>query len=181
MNLIFIYGPPAAGKLTIATELASVTGYTLFHNHLSLNLGREIFPDFDGKLFDLVHEIRLNVFSASAKYDRNLIFTNVYSGDDIDKKFVQRVVEAVEQYNGTVRFVQLVAPIDTLVSRVDTESRRRHMKIIDESTLKNSISRYNINTSVPYDNVLKLDTSILQPADSVQKIVDAFELTSRAT
>ena len=57
MNLIFIYGPPATGKLTIATELAALTGYTLFHNHPSLNLAREIFPDFDDKLLDLVHEI----------------------------------------------------------------------------------------------------------------------------
>ena len=49
--------PPATGKLTIATELAVLTGYTLFHNHLSLNLAREIFPDFDDKPLDLVHEI----------------------------------------------------------------------------------------------------------------------------
>jgi shikimate kinase len=178
MNLIFIYGPPATGKLTIATELAELTGYTLFHNHLSLNLAREIFPDFDDKLFNLVHEIRLDVFSASAKYDRNLIFTNVYSGDDDDKHFVRRVVESVEQHNGNVRFVQLTAPLEVLLSRVDSESRKHHKKITDGDKLKVSLSRYDMNVGVAYDNILTLDTSVLQPADSARKIVETFKLAT---
>jgi len=176
MNLIFIYGPPATGKLTIATELAALTGYTLFHNHLSLNLAREIFPEFDDKLFDLVHEIRLNVFSAAAKYDRNLIFTNVYSGDEDDKNFVQRVVESVERHKGNIRFVQLTAPLDILVSRVDSESRKRHKKITNGGTLKESLSRYDMNASVSYNGILTLDTSLLQPTESAQKIIETFKL-----
>ena len=31
-KLIFIYGPPADGKLTTARELEKVTGYKLVHN-----------------------------------------------------------------------------------------------------------------------------------------------------
>jgi len=34
MNLVFLYGPPAAGKYTIGRELASLTGLALFHNIL---------------------------------------------------------------------------------------------------------------------------------------------------
>ena len=43
MNLIFIYGPPAAGKLTVATEIAALTGYKVFHNHLSIDCIEPIF------------------------------------------------------------------------------------------------------------------------------------------
>jgi tRNA uridine 5-carbamoylmethylation protein Kti12 len=32
MKLIFLYGPPAVGKLTVAQELVTLTGYKLFHN-----------------------------------------------------------------------------------------------------------------------------------------------------
>ena len=38
MRLIFIYGLPAVGKLTVAKELAAKTGYKLFHNHLVVDL-----------------------------------------------------------------------------------------------------------------------------------------------
>lgn len=31
MKLIFLYGPVAAGKLTVARELAGITGFPLFH------------------------------------------------------------------------------------------------------------------------------------------------------
>ena len=37
MKLIFIYGAPAAGKLTVANEIARQTGFKVFHNHLSID------------------------------------------------------------------------------------------------------------------------------------------------
>lgn len=38
MKLVFIYGMPAAGKLTVAKELAGLSGYKLFHNHQVVDL-----------------------------------------------------------------------------------------------------------------------------------------------
>ena len=36
MKLLFIHGSPAVGKLTVANEIAKLTGFKVFHNHLSL-------------------------------------------------------------------------------------------------------------------------------------------------
>jgi cytidylate kinase len=44
MNLILLYGPPAVGKLTIAKEIARLTGFKVFHNQLTVNLAAAIFP-----------------------------------------------------------------------------------------------------------------------------------------
>ncbi len=76
MRLVFLYGPPAAGKLTLGSELAAFTGYRLFHNHLTVNLAREIF-DFGSEPFQrLVDQLRLRVFAAAAQSDLpGLIFT----------------------------------------------------------------------------------------------------------
>lgn len=41
-------GPPAVGKMTVGQELSKLTGLTLFHNHMSLELGIQIF-DFGTK------------------------------------------------------------------------------------------------------------------------------------
>jgi hypothetical protein len=43
MRLVFIYGIPATGKLTVAQELAKRTGYSLFHNHLVVDLLLSLF------------------------------------------------------------------------------------------------------------------------------------------
>jgi len=36
--LLVLYGPAASGKYTIAKELAAITGWSLFHNHLTVDL-----------------------------------------------------------------------------------------------------------------------------------------------
>src|SRR3712207_8263459 len=33
-HLLFLHGPPAVGKLTVARRVAELTGWRLFHNHL---------------------------------------------------------------------------------------------------------------------------------------------------
>ncbi len=43
MDLVYLYGPPAVGKLTIATELARRTGFKVFHNHLSIDCVKPVF------------------------------------------------------------------------------------------------------------------------------------------
>jgi replication-associated recombination protein RarA len=36
-ELIFLYGPPAVGKLTFATALAERLGFRILHNHVTLD------------------------------------------------------------------------------------------------------------------------------------------------
>lgn len=50
MKLIFIYGSPAVGKLTVAKELSKKIGYPIFHNHLTVDLAKVLF-DFEDKRF----------------------------------------------------------------------------------------------------------------------------------
>jgi hypothetical protein len=50
MNLIFLHGPAAVGKLTVARELAHLTGFGLFHNHLTVDALTAVF-DFGTEPF----------------------------------------------------------------------------------------------------------------------------------
>jgi len=59
MKLIFIYGPPAVGKLTVAEELVKLHDYRLFHNHLTLDLVRNIYPEFNQQMFVLPDKLRI--------------------------------------------------------------------------------------------------------------------------
>lgn len=46
MRVVFIHGPAAAGKYTIANELSKISGIPLFHNHLTVDLAKTL-HDFD--------------------------------------------------------------------------------------------------------------------------------------
>lgn len=106
MDLVFIYGPPAAGKLTIGEELARLTGFGLFHNHLSIDFVRPVFEFRTPAFFQLVDKVRLAVFEAAAKEGVSLIFTYVYVHPS-DGPFLDRVFETVEGNGGHVCPVQL--------------------------------------------------------------------------
>ncbi|HET9923983.1 MAG TPA: hypothetical protein VFS98_07675 [Methylomirabilota bacterium] len=43
MKLVVIHGAPGVGKLTTARALAALTGFRVFHNHLTFDLAKAIF------------------------------------------------------------------------------------------------------------------------------------------
>ncbi|MFY9484436.1 MAG: hypothetical protein WAP74_02320 [Patescibacteria group bacterium] len=66
MKLIFMYGPPAAGKLTVAKKLAKLTGYKIFHNQLTVDLITSIFPVKSAAFRKFNPKFRLEIFAAAA-------------------------------------------------------------------------------------------------------------------
>lgn len=44
MQIVFIYGPVAVGKLTVAREVEKLAGLPLFHNHLVVDAVGAVFP-----------------------------------------------------------------------------------------------------------------------------------------
>src|SRR2546428_3687422 len=94
MRLVFIYGPPASGKLTVATELAKLTGFKLFHNHVSIQFVQSIF-EFGTKTFSRrTGKYRLEMIEEAAKEGIDTIFTFVYSKGE-DDKLVDRILQKV--------------------------------------------------------------------------------------
>jgi hypothetical protein len=76
MKLIFIYGSPAVGKLTVAKELASITGYKISHNHLTFDLASSLFDPFSRPFGVLCEELRLKTFEIAARCGlEGMIFT----------------------------------------------------------------------------------------------------------
>ena len=57
MNLVFIHGPAASGKLTVARELARLTGFGVFHNHLVVDSLTPVF-EFGSEPFRRLRELR---------------------------------------------------------------------------------------------------------------------------
>ena len=45
-----------------ANELAKITGFPVFHNHLTRDIVHELYPHTLGEHYDLVHDLRLTVF-----------------------------------------------------------------------------------------------------------------------
>ena len=83
MKLIFLYGPAASGKLTIARELATLTGFALFHNHLVVDAVAAVFPFGSERFVKLREQFWLAMFheAAEAGYSQGLRMKD--AGEDL--------------------------------------------------------------------------------------------------
>jgi len=58
MRLVFLFGLPGSGKLTVAREPSALTGWKLFHNHLTVDLLLAVFPFGCKEFIELREQIR---------------------------------------------------------------------------------------------------------------------------
>lgn len=129
MKLIFLYGLPGTGKLTIARELAELTGYKLFHNHLTVDLLLSIFEFGSEPFVELRENIWLSVFDATAASLPALIFT-FNPENSVRQSFIEKTIHAVGSRAGEVLFVEVVCDPAELEKRMDTQDRRQHKKLV---------------------------------------------------
>ncbi len=106
MKLFFLYGLPGTGKLTIARELAELTGIKLFHNHLTVDLLLSVFEFGSVSFVKLRERIWLSVFEEAAALPA-MIFT-FNPENSVRQSFIQKTVETIESRDGEVFFVEVV-------------------------------------------------------------------------
>src|SRR6476661_2450314 len=176
-TLVYLYGPPAAGKLTIAERLAELTGWRLFHNHLTVNAIAPVFEFASPPFTEVLHRLRLDVFATAARSGIDVIFTNssAWSGDDPRTRFatfVDKVADLVTANGGATLFVQVVAPVSVLLSRVGNESRRAHHKLVDAQRLRERMAAH--APSPLHADDLVVDSADLTPDEAARHIAAAL-------
>lgn len=172
-TLVYIYGPPAVGKLTVASALQQRSRFRLFHNHLTVNALVSVFDFATPAFTEVLHRVRLDVFETAARTGADLIFTNnsVWAGDDGRGRFAAFAElgrATVESSDGQVVFVQLTAPIEILVERVANESRATHGKLLDPERLTRILEHHDAEPL--HDDDLVIDTSSIGPVDAATVI-----------
>ena len=175
MNLVFIYGPPGAGKLSVARELARLTGYKLFDNHVSIDCARSVF-DFGTKPFwDVVGRIRAAVFEEAAAAGVSLIFTYVYSHPN-DAPHVERFCELFEARDGRALLVRLVCEREELERRLTRAERVSRGKLASLDTLRELTGRLDLFSPVAGRESLEIDNTALAPEEVARLIAEHYHL-----
>lgn len=175
MKLILIYGPPAAGKLTVAKELSAITGIKVFHNHMTIDLAEELFAWGTPGFWTVVNTMRFTVFEEAAKADMDLIFTLVYCPPS-DILYVDRIKKIVEEYDGKVCLVRLQCTPEVLKERVILEDRKQFNKISTVESLEQLMSKGDLFASAQYEGI-DIDTCRVSPSEAADMIAEHFSLS----
>lgn len=179
MKLIFIYGPPAVGKSTIANELAKLTGYGVFQNHQVLGLLSTIFPFENSELSDirkkLSRNLRLEIYTEAAKANVSFITTFGMSGLKYFD-FFREIKDVIEVSGGEIIFVHLICSEEELLKRVSS-SARKGIKIDSEEHLKELIrDNPELFEKFPDIDHMSIDNSNLAPDEVARQIAYKYGL-----
>jgi hypothetical protein len=186
VTLVIIFGPPAVGKMTVGFELERLTGFRLFHNHMTVDPVVRLFPLDSPPYRRLVTEFRQRIFEEYAATDATgLIFTFVWVlGNPQDRAFVDRTIKTFSDRGGSVCFVELEATQVERLRRNETPLRLSEKQPLGDTSgsrasLLDADRRYQMNTRGTFvypERHLRIDNTELEPASVAQRIVRYFSL-----
>ena len=176
MRLIFIYGLPATGKLTVARELSRIAGFPVFHNHLVVDLLWSLFEFGSRPFVELREEIWLSVFRQAAENQLpGLIFTFAPE-PTVRPTFIPEAIKMLADAGSAVDFVELTCPVEELKRRIPASSRQQYKKlssveVFDQLHAGGSFAAL----PMPAPRV-SIDTSACIPARAALEIARGLEL-----
>lgn len=130
MHLLCIVGPPAVGKMTVGRAVCDLTGFRLFHNHMSIEPLLGVF-DFDSPSFRRINTmVRREVIAEAVTADLpGLVFSVVIDFDQPgEATLLRELVAPVERAGAPINVVELLAPQDVRLSREGGEDRMDHKR-----------------------------------------------------
>jgi hypothetical protein len=175
VKLVFIYGPPAVGKLTVATELGRLIAFPVWDNHQSIDCLLPLFPYGTESLSKLAHLIRVSVIEEAAREAVNLIFTFVFAYP-IDVSYVESIFAPVEEHGGSVCLVQLTCTTETQEERVRAADRSRRQKTRSVELIREWNARHDLSTPVPGRPTLTIDNTDTPPEVVARAIAEHYKL-----
>jgi hypothetical protein len=175
MKLVFIYGAPAVGKLTVATELGRLTSFAVWDNHQSIDCLLPLFP-FGSEPFNrLSEQMRVTVLAEAARQGVDAIFTFAFSYPG-DIGCAARIFAAVEENGGTVCLAQLICMVEEQERRVLSEDRERRQKVRNVDFIRELNAKHDFATPIPGRPGLTIDTTTTTPADAARRIIERYAL-----
>ena len=178
MKLIFIYGPPASGKLTIAQELVKLTEFNLYHNHLAVDLVESLFDRNKYKqfFFSLIADVNLFMLSKAATQNiPGVVMTSCYIHPD-EEGFINQLINTITKHQGEVYFIQITCDEAALKKRVIAESRKKFGKLRDPDTLISFLREKNLRHKIEHDQNLSINNTNLSARKVAQRIKEHFDL-----
>ncbi len=160
----------------MARELATLTGYKLFHNHLTVDLVGSVFEFGTPSFIELREKIWLDVFAEAASSEvKGVIFTFAFE-PTVRGNFVENVRNTIESHGGEVVFVKVICSSEELEKRITSDSRARFGKLTSVKLFRElSDAGAFIDPEVTSDRLV-VDTTTLGPDEAASKIASELKL-----
>jgi len=175
MKLVFIWGGPASGKLTIARELERLTGLPVFHNHLVVDALLERLPFGAPEFVRLREAMWMAGFETAISAGQSLIFT-FQPEPTVEPGFAGRVVDLVSAGGGEARFARILVSQDEQERRIGNDSRREFGKLVSRDLLRDLRDSFLASEQEMPAADLVIDSDLDDPETAARRMAAAFNL-----
>ena len=171
MKLILIHGLPGVGKLTVGRQVAKLTRYRLFHIHGVADMIESVF-DFGSDAFIELRDMTwMSVVRRSLDEDFPGLVATFPFEKSVKDGYFDDLVDDLESRGGEALFAELTCAHSELERRLVSPSRKRYRKLKSVRVLNQLMSDGVFRTPELPKASLVIDTTLLSPIETAQKIV----------
>jgi len=172
-RVVFIYGMPSSGKMTMAYLLGRAAGYQILDNHYFYDFVRP-FVTADLKSAEYrrdVHKLRLVLCDMISKfYPRDKEVRLVFTGLLVRNSPSIAPFKKLAAHIGAEFIpIKLVARPDVLMRRCASASRKTRGKVSDADKMRKFIKENELR-NIRHKNLLKLDVSDISEKETLCRI-----------
>jgi len=180
--VIFIYGPIAVGKLTVASLLSKKLGYKLAHNHSLNDFVQEVFDRNSYSSDYMKDNLRYFILEKAIKFKINIVATHCYSHNFISKaglsdpKYVEDLEKKLTKLGAKFYPVHLQATNEELLRRVSMNSRKKFKKLVNKKIMVKLLPTKDWQTSPTLKNNFVINNTNLSPKKVADMIIRHFKI-----
>lgn len=172
MRLVLIHGPAAAGKYTIARELAGSLGFELYHNHLVVDEVLQNHP-FGTPGFVAGRDRRWReYFSQYPDPSKPGVIFTFNPENTVPQSFIDWLFTEMRRRGIQLDSVEVTASEAVIESRLASKPRQQFRKLTDVALYRQLRASGAFATPLIPRTDLRLDTGTIAPAESAKRIAD---------
>ena len=177
MNLVFFYGPPGVGKLTVAKALAELTEFKLFDNHTRFDFTKRLF-DFNTERFWRM-ESRLSSLVLEEAIDAEISLVSTFIAPNPGVMgFLQPFLDTLQLKEGHACFVDLSCERSIHEERVQAPGRAEAGKLTSLGAFQRIMETYDATLSPGDYPLLRIDITHLAPTEAARQIAEHYGLAT---
>lgn len=175
MRCIVLYGPPAAGKETVAHELQKTLSANILDNRYVIDIVQPLIGENHPELVKLVYSLQLQIINAAMRFgQKDIIITFTFSASaQPDMAFIQTVLEEAARHNVRLDLIHLTAKRRILLERVTNPARVAARKLADAGILDAMFKQYDMESPFPSEHSITINTTHLTPRETAEQIIRA--------
>jgi hypothetical protein len=154
-RLVFLHGPPAVGKLTVARAIGERQPFKVLHNHITIDAVGEVLPFGTDAFWRVVGLLRRELVAAAAEERIDLVYIYVFAAGE--ERSVAETVAPCREIGGLIFFDQRVVNREVLPQRVLESDRRLHGKICERDSLEQILDQHATYAAIPDEASLTID------------------------